>query len=112
MTKHDQRISRHRKIRAAVNGSNDRPRVSLYRGLKYLYAQAIDDTKNQTIFGQSSKTLAPSATAVVAKTFGEAFGKSLIEKKIKSVVFDRSGFRYHGQIQAFVEGLRTAGITV
>lgn len=109
------RERRHKAIRAKVQGTTERPRLSIYRTLTQITAQLIDDT--------SGKTLAAVATADATGDAGERTGKvaesylggkQLAElakaKKITAVVFDRGGFRYHGRVRAFAEGARDGGL--
>lgn len=107
------RIKRHTKIRHRVSGTADRPRLSLYRGLRHLYAQLIDDVAGKTIFGLSDKTVIEKGTGMErAEALGKELAKRAQDKKITTIVFDRSGFRYHGQIKKVADTLRDAGITV
>lgn len=99
------------KIRSKVSGYAKTPRVSVFRSNKYIYAQVIDDTKSHTLaaVGKVEKEKGMSKVDVAKKT-GELLGVKLNELKIKSVVFDRAGFRYHGRVKALAEGIRSAGI--
>ena len=89
------RITRHRRIRAKVVGTADRPRLSIYRSNRVIYAQLIDDDKGVTL--------------VSGNDAGE-LAKRALEKKIKRVVFDRGGFIYTGRIKEFAEAARKAGL--
>jgi len=99
------RQRRKQAIRKRLAGTAEVPRVFVFRSNKYIYVGAADDTKHKVIMSQSAKKGVASA-----KKLGEAFGKALAGKKIKSVVFDRSGYKYHGQVAALAEGMRSAGI--
>jgi len=111
---HHLRHKRHTKIRTKVTGTALRPRLSVYRGLRHLYVQIIDDSQGQTVLGLSDKPLAtPGVTGIGrAQALAQEVAKQAKAKGISVVVFDRGGFRYHGQIKAFAEALREAGISV
>lgn len=103
-------------IRKTLVGNSDRPRLSVYRSARHVYAQVIDDTAGKTLVAASSmekstkeqpKFESKVATAVFV---GKLVGQRAIEKGIKQVVFDRNGFLYHGRIKAVSEGAREAGL--
>lgn len=111
------RIRRHRGIRKRILGTAARPRLAVYRSLKNLYVQAIDDTQAHTLFSFSTrdKNFLVSAKGKTTKTtmaekLGQFFVKSLKEKGVQKVAFDRGGFQYHGRIKALAEALRQGGI--
>ena len=100
-----------------VVGTSDRPRLVVYRSLKYMHAQLVDDTKNSVIVGIMDKSAGVKTAIKGAKTKIEAakiVGKTLAEeakkKKVKSVVFDRNGYIYHGRVKALAEGAREGGL--
>jgi len=100
------------RVRAKVAGS-PRPRLSVFRSNKFLYAQIIDDVKGKTLVSVSSKDkLAAKAKTKAEKALiiGEALAKKAIKAKIKKVVFDRSGYKYHGVVKALAEGARLGGL--
>ena len=100
------------RIRKKIQGSPDCPRLSVYRSLKHIYAQIIDDVEGQTLVAASSREKAfgkPSGTKT-ALMVGEALAKKATEKGIQKVVFDRGGRPYHGQVKALAEGARQAGL--
>lgn len=108
------RVKRKRRIRGRVNGTADRPRLTVYRSNRHLYAQVIDDISGSTIAAISSlqgegKTLKP--TVGDAGKLGEIFGKQIKSMKIKTVVFDRNGYLYHGVVKSFADGVRKSGLT-
>ncbi len=106
------RQKRHTSIRSKVSGTAERPRLSVYRGLRHLYVQLIDDTTGTTLAGLSSKNLSTKGTGTErAKALGAALAEKAKEKNITTLVFDRGGFRYHGQVKALADSLRDAGIT-
>lgn len=100
-----------------VIGTSDRPRLVVYRSLKYMHAQLVDDTKNSVIVGMMNKSAGVKAALKSAKSKTEAakiIGKTLAEeakkKKVKSVVFDRNGYIYHGRVKALADGAREGGL--
>ncbi|MDI6640758.1 MAG: 50S ribosomal protein L18 [Elusimicrobiota bacterium] len=106
-------------IRKKISGLPDRPRLSVYRSLKHIYSQVIDDTTSRTIAAAStlSKELKDKLSEGSSKTktdkaklVGELLGKKLLEKGIHEVVFDRGGRKYHGRIKALADGVRSAGV--
>ena len=100
-------------IRKRILGSPERPRMTVFRSNKHMYIQAIDDSTGKTIVAVSSleKELSGMVNSVEnAAKLGEAFGKRLSEQKLKSVVFDRNGYKYHGIVKAIADGARKAGI--
>lgn len=112
---HRKKIKQH--IRKNVVGTTDRPRLSVYRSLKHIYAQIIDDSTGKTLVAVSSLTKEVRASLKegmrpkeISKQVGIASAKKALEKKIQQVVFDRNGFRYHGCIQALAEGAREGGL--
>ena len=107
------------RIRKRVRGTAERPRLSVFRSVAHIYAQLIDDTSGQTLV--SASTVEPSLKASFAKgarggnlkgaeAIGKAIAERSIEKGIKRVVFDRSGFLYHGRIRAVADAARKAGL--
>ena len=107
---------RHKRIRKKVSGNPDRLRLSVYRSLNHIYAQIIDDSKGQTIVTASSLDKAfknertHKGNIKTAKIVGELIAKRALEKGIKKIVFDRSGYLYHGSIKALAEATREAGL--
>jgi len=106
----EKRIRRHRKVRAKVSGTSERPRLAVFKSNRYLYAQLIDDTKGVTLASATSsgiKNKKNEHAAVVGKMIAE----KAHEKKIRAVVFDRGGFLYRGKIKLLAESARAAGLT-
>lgn len=96
-----------------ISGTQDKPRLSVFRSNKYISVQAIDDVKRVTLLGLSEKVIkAPKSSTKVerANLVGKAFGKLMRERNIEIAVFDRSGYKYHGRVKALAEGIRDAGI--
>ena len=108
-----QRNRRHIRVRTKISGTAERPRLCVYRSNKNLFAQLIDDVTGTTIVSSSTldkdiKTKASNKEA--AKEVGDAIDKKEIEKGAETVVFDRSGYQYHGIIKEFAEAAREAGL--
>ena len=107
------RLKSKARIRKKVFGTPERPRLSVFRSGKHIYAQLIDDTKGVTLVASSTASGKDGATkknVTSAKTVGEVLAKLALEKQINNVVFDRSGYVYHGRIKAVAEGAREAGL--
>jgi large subunit ribosomal protein L18 len=118
-TKNDRRVRIQLRQRKRISGTTERPRLSVFRSVGHIYAQVIDDLSGQTLAAAS--TLDPALKGSFAKDVrggnlkgAEAIGKAIaersIEKGIKRVVFDRSGFLYHGRIRAVADAARKAGL--
>ena len=107
---------RHRRIRIKLSGTKDRPRLSVYKSNKHLYAQLVDDISAHTLISCSTlepdlkKTLKATWTIDAAKKIGEVVATKAKEKGIKSVLFDRGGNKYHGKILAFAQAARAGGL--
>jgi large subunit ribosomal protein L18 len=116
-SKNQIRMRIHTRIRRKVEGTSERPRLAVFRSVKHIYAQVIDDTKGHTVAAAASTEKA--ATAGKKSTGGnldgaKAIGKLVAErakdKGIKAVVFDRGGYHYHGRVKALAEAAREAGL--
>lgn len=114
-TKIEKRNRRKARVRSRVVGTTERPRLSIFRSLKSMYVQIIDDSKAVTIVGLRSN-VSKSADEGKTQKVSDAFklGKQIAEKSIalgvKKVVFDRAGYAYHGRVKAVAEGAREAGL--
>ncbi|WP_459541878.1 50S ribosomal protein L18, partial [Parvimonas micra] len=102
-------------VRKKVSGTPEKPRLNLYRSNTNIYAQIIDDTKGVTLVSASTldkelASLESKSNKEAAKAVGLAIGKKAIEKGITEVVFDRSGYLYHGKVKELAEGAREAGL--
>ncbi|MFN8220646.1 MAG: 50S ribosomal protein L18 [Fimbriimonadales bacterium] len=105
------RVARHKRLRKKVSGTSERPRLAVFRSLKHIYAQVIDDSTGTTIVAASSQEKGMAGgNAEGAKKVGEALAKRAQEKGVKQVVFDRGGFRYHGRVANLAEAAREAGL--
>ena len=108
-----QRLKRHKRVRAKISGTTERPRLSVYRSLKNISVQIIDDTTGKTLASASTLEAAfegNGGNMEAAKKIGELIAKRALEKEITNVVFDRGGYLYHGRIQALADGAREAGL--
>ena len=110
------RIKRHKRVRKNISGSSERPRLCIFRSLRHIYAQVIDDKKGTTLVSLS--TLDPEikgkgkyqGNVKAAEMLGSLLAKKLEEKGIKKVVFDRGGYLYHGRVKAVAESTRKGKI--
>ena len=107
-----QRERRKRSIRIKIEGSSQRPRLTVYKSLKYVSAQIIDDSKGVTLVSASSqeKDLKSGKNVDIAKEIGKVLATRAKEKNISEVVFDRNGYIYHGKIKSLADGAREAGL--
>lgn len=116
MCKQEMRKRRHLRVRKKVNGSAERPRLNVYRSLRHIYAQLIDDNNRITLVSASTldmdlrSRLTASGNKEAARQVGELLAKRAQEKGITEVVFDRGGYLYHGRVQALAEGARSQGL--
>jgi len=106
------RISRHKRVRAKILGTKDRPRVSVFKSNRHIFVQFIDDETHKTFF--SSKVTSDDKAKGSKTDKATAVGKALAEKAkaagIKEVVFDRGGYKYHGRVKSVADGLRAGGL--
>jgi large subunit ribosomal protein L18 len=116
ISKSDNRQKRQRRVRAKVSGTSARPRLSVFKSNKHIYAQIIDDQTGKTVAAAYDGEIKGGADKSgfvkvgVAQAVGELVAKKAIEKKIKQVVFDRAGNRYTGRIKAVADGARQGGL--
>lgn len=113
LSRNQARLKKHLKLRSHIKGTAQRPRVSVFRSHRNFSAQIIDDTKGVTLVGLS--TSKPGAkeyfgNIASAAALAKELAKLMKAQKITKVVFDRSGYLYHGRVKAFAEGLRAEGI--
>ena len=112
---------RHRRVRAKIKGTKSVPRVSVFRSNRHVFVQIIDDATGKTLISASDILKAKSGAKGGAKTkkesktakaglIGEVFAKKAKDAGINKIVFDRSGYKYHGRIKALAEGLRKGGL--
>jgi len=106
------RVKRKRRIKDSVLGTEQMPRVSVFKSNRYFYAQAIDDTKGVTIAQANGKDMKLKATKEDVKNIAVSLAEALKAKDVESVKFDRNGYLYHGVVASFAESLRENGIKV
>ena len=106
------RQARHSRLRKTISGTTEQPRLSVFRSLKHISAQIIDDTTGTTLVAASTveKDLGVKGGVEGAKVIGAKLAERAKEKGISAVVFDRGGNRYHGQVAALAEGAREGGL--
>ena len=112
LEKQQKRHRRHKRIKAKMYGTAERPRLCVFRSAKHIYAQLIDDEKGKTIMSANNQKLKKGKKSKIdmAKEVGKLIAKKALEKKIEKVVFDRSGYQYHGRVKAVAEGAREGGL--
>lgn len=111
VSKNASRQKRHLRIRKIVKGTAERPRLSVYRSNKAIYVQIIDDVNQTTLFSaRSQETGVNGANIEAAKALGKLIAERAIAGGVKEVVFDRSGYLYHGRVKALAEAAREAGL--
>ncbi len=108
----NKRLKNKARIRKKVDGSTERPRLSVFRSGRHIYAQIVDDSVGRTLVSYSTvEAKLNTKNLGSAKQVGQELGKRALSKNIKSVVFDRSGYVFHGRIKAVAEGAREAGLS-
>ena len=100
----------HKRVRKNVTGRTDRPRVAVFKSSQHIYAQIIDDSSHTTIVSESDLKLTTGTKTEKATLVGENLAKKAIDKKVKAIIFDRGGFKYHGRVASLAEGLRKGGL--
>jgi len=114
----DRKLRRKRRVSENIFGTKERPRISIFRSNRYIYAQAVDDANKSTIFSLSSLSLSKDKNfkkgkkTEEAKKVGLDLAKKLKEKKIEKGVFDRGLYAYKGRVKALAEGLREGGLKI
>lgn len=112
MNKTNSKLRRQIRTRSKIKGTADRPRLSVYKSNRFIYAQLIDDTARKTIIGVSQKHLAKAQQGKVtkAKAVGVLLSEKAKEKKIRKAIFDRGSYKYHGRVKGVAEGAREGGL--
>ncbi len=114
--KNEIRLRKHDRVRKKISGTAERPRLCVFRSLKNIYVQVIDDTAGTTLTSASTLDealkgkLEASGNKDAAKEVGRLIAQKALEKGIKQVVFDRGGYLYHGRVKEVAEGAREAGL--
>lgn len=113
-SRNDRRYRRHLRVRTRVAGTAERPRLVVFRSLKHIYAQLVNDDQGVTLLGVSDASEGVDSSTAGKVNRAKATGKLLAEKAraagVTKVVFDRAGYRYHGRVQAVAEGAREGGL--
>jgi len=112
IAKNQERMRRHRRVRRKISGTNDRPRLNVFRSNANIHAQIIDDISGKTLVSANSveMKIANGGNVEAAKLVGEEIAKRAKKAKIELVVFDRGGYIYHGRVKALAEAAREAGL--
>jgi len=109
--KEKRRLKIRRGIRQKISGTKERPRLSVYKSNTGIYAQLIDDDSGHTIASASSKELGQAGiTVTISRDVGKKLAEKAVASGIKTVVFDRSGYLYHGRVKALADGAREGGL--
>lgn len=110
------RLARHSRIRKHITGTTERPRLCVRRSLNNMFAQIVDDTTGRSLLQVSTlspdlkESIKDKSKVEASKVLGSFFAKKALEKGIKSVVFDRGGYLYHGRVKAVADAAREAGL--
>jgi large subunit ribosomal protein L18 len=116
ISKNEKRKKRHLRMRKKVFGTSERPRLNVYRSLSNVYAQVIDDESGTTLVSASTldkdikEKIQQRGNREAAKLVGQYVAQKALEKGIEKVIFDRSGYIYHGRVKELAEGAREAGL--
>ena len=108
-----QRLKRHKRVRAKISGTPERPRLCVFRSLNHIYAQVIDDVAGNTLVSASTVEKGfegNGGNVEAAKKVGAAVAERALKKGIEEVVFDRGGYIYHGRVKALADGAREGGL--
>ena len=114
--KNEVRLRKHDRVRKKIEGTPERPRLNVFRSLKHIYAQIIDDSTGNTLVAASTLDEALKSKSksggnkAAAREVGKLVAQKAVDKGIKQVVFDRGGYLYHGRIKELAEGAREAGL--
>ena len=112
-TKIAKRLRRKMHIRKRIHGTQDRPRLSVFRSAKHIYGQLINDDTHETIISAqttSSEFSSYGGNKQAAEELGKLLATKALEKGIATVIFDRNGFLYHGRVKSFADGARSGGL--
>ena len=110
------RKRRHRRVRKKISGTAERPRLNVFRSLRHIYAQIIDDDRGRTLIAASTQDpalrdqLAGLDKTAQAKVVGQALAERAQAKSVRQVIFDRGGYKYHGRVKALADGAREGGL--
>jgi large subunit ribosomal protein L18 len=109
-TREERRTRRHLRVRKKVMGTPERPRLVVYRSLKHIYAQLVDDVAQRTLATVSSRAVGEGKKTEKATAVGKALAERAKSTGITRVVFDRAGYKYHGRVKAVADGAREGGL--
>ena len=109
-TRQEKRFRRHLRVRNRVSGTAERPRLVVFRSLKHIYAQLVDDTANRTLATVSDLGIEQGKKGERAAEVGKLIAERAKSAGVTRVVFDRAGYRYHGRIKAVADGARKGGL--
>jgi large subunit ribosomal protein L18 len=111
-SKNQARLRVHERIRKTLRGSSERPRLNVFRSLKHIYAQVIDDGQGRTLVAASSAEKGRSGGGNIAgaRQVGKLVAERALAKGLTQVVFDRGGYKYHGRVKALADAAREAGL--
>ncbi|MEX0616230.1 MAG: 50S ribosomal protein L18 [Candidatus Woykebacteria bacterium] len=106
------RSLRQKRVRAKIKGDQERPRLNVFRSNKHIYGALVNDRVGKTLLSATDREIGEKGKTKTELAFnlGVLIGSKAVAKKIKSVVFDRAGYRYHGRVKAFAEGARKGGL--
>ncbi|TSC61374.1 MAG: large subunit ribosomal protein L18 [Parcubacteria group bacterium Gr01-1014_107] len=104
------RERRHRRVRAKIFGTKDKPRLAVFKSNKYIYGQIIDDEKGQTMVSSDTRREKKASPLAQAKAAGLKLAEKALKEGVKKVVFDRGGFLYAGRVKSFASGAREGGL--
>jgi large subunit ribosomal protein L18 len=109
-TREEKRVRRHLRVRKKVVGTPERPRLVVYRSLKHIYAQLVDDAAHRTLMTVSSQSVDEGKKSEKSTEVGKRLAARAREAGITRVVFDRAGYKYHGRVKAVADGAREGGL--
>jgi large subunit ribosomal protein L18 len=109
-TRDERRYRRHLRVRKRVSGTMERPRLVIFRSLKHIYAQLVDDATGRTLASATDLTVGEGKKAEKALAVGKQLAERAKEAGISRAVFDRGGYRYHGRVKAVADGAREGGL--
>ena len=105
------RLQRKRRVRAKISGTAERPRLSVFKSLKGIYAQVINDATGKTLASAKLSEIKKVANTIEgARAVGKLVAEKCLAAKIETVIFDRSGYQYHGKVKALADGAREGGL--
>ena len=116
MNKHAQRVVRHKRVRIKIFGTDKKPRLNVFRSNQHIYAQLIDDNSAKTLVSASSKDIKSSAKDEKSKKINASYlvglelAKKAMSLKMKNIIFDRGGYKFHGRVKALAQGAKEGGL--